>query len=48
MKELCFEDCQAVGGGTPIALFALALATISAAGYLRDFADGFFDGYGRI
>lgn len=48
MQELCFEDCQSVGGGTPIALLGFALAAISAASYLRDFADGIFDGFGGI
>ncbi len=48
MKELSFEDSQRVGGGNPIALLAQGLAVISASGYLSDFSDGFFDGYGRI
>jgi hypothetical protein len=48
MRELCFEDSQQVGGGNPIALVALALGFISQAGPIRDFADGLFDGFGKI
>ncbi len=48
MQELTFQELQHVGGGNPIALLGLGLAVISAAGYLRDFSDGFFDGFGRL
>ncbi len=48
MIELSLADTQQVAGGSPVALLGLGLAVIGAAGYLHDFADGFFDGFGRL
>ena len=48
MQQLSHVHCEQVGGGSPLALLSFALATVVAAGALREFADGVFDGFGGL
>ena len=48
MHEISLDDCGQISGGTPLTLISFGLGLIGAAGPVREFFDGFFDGFGRI
>ena len=47
MKIITANEADQISGNGAVALIALALAIIVSSDKLSDFANGFFDGFGR-